>query len=712
MPNDIPTHGTISWGRRLTPAANAFGLALMLMLGFAQKAGAQSSSAASANGPLTFGNNFFVTGDYVVGGTYGLNTNFANDGTSKGTITIPDGNPGITGAKSVPAGAQIVAALLYWQTVEKISQTGSGQNGFFRPVFNGGPPTGYPITGVSLNSHSTVSFSFGGCTGTSTGKILQTYRADVRAALRQDANGNVLANGTYEVRLPSVGPSTPLTLGATLVLIYRVLAPNVPLNSIVIYDGAFAPTSTSLVMTQTVQGFYDAAESPVSRLTHIVGGGKNYKFQTVYLNNVPLPPMYATGQPFPGYYGGSTGYGWDNTTWTFGPNSNPVHDDDVSATTKVVPTGSNQGCVSWGAVIIGTTVQNSDNDGLLDVWKKIPPGYPNPGYCDAAVNEGVCTPGSSSWVDLPGAAPGQKDVFVQLDYMCRNVTGPNSCNAGNGIDPNGPYSFDPRSPVDPVDGKNALQKVIDAFTSSPNHAPVNLHVIPTYAIQEPTCTDTSATPAGLCAFPNQPGVVGWKGGLVFVKNQLVDSATGRLDTCTLTNPPATCVPVFQHGKKDSYHYALFAHALGLPNWTLQAGTLKSVAQFGNTVMFTTSVPVGMLGNAGYNGFDAQGNPIPKADPTCANGRVTVAFAATNSNLNGTHCILNATQPTDTSFTIVIGGNSITTNYTLLTDPNIAVASGEAGTVSGFSDVGGQDSLITLGLWGNPALSTSKDRKSV
>src|SRR5229473_2824420 len=134
------------------------------------------------------------------------------------------------------------------------------------------------------------------------------------------------------------------------------------------------------------------------------------------------------------------------------------------------------------------------------------------------------------------------------------------------------------------------------------------------------------TLAGLCAFPNQPGVVGWKGGLVFLKSQLVDSATGRLDLCASANPPVTCVPVFQHGKKDSYHYALFAHAVGLPNWSLQAGTLTSVMQSGNMVTFNTSVPVGMLGNAGYKLdaqgkliFDAQGNLTPTTDPKCANG---------------------------------------------------------------------------------------------
>src|SRR5260370_35026774 len=91
---------------------------------------------------------------------------------AKGTITVPDLNTGIspsplTGDNKVPAGAQIVAATLYWQTAEKIGvvpgQPGSGQNGFFRPVFAGGPQTGYAISGASVNNQGTVAFSNGGC---------------------------------------------------------------------------------------------------------------------------------------------------------------------------------------------------------------------------------------------------------------------------------------------------------------------------------------------------------------------------------------------------------------------------------------------------------------------------------------------------------------------------------------------------------------------
>lgn len=272
----------------------------LLLAGLACATILSVASFAASEPPLNFGNNYFVTGDYVVAGAYFMNVDVAN-GYATGAITVPDLNPGITGAKFVPAGAEVVAAVLYWQTIEKAAvvpgQTGSGENGFFRPVFIGGPTTGYPITGVYLGSQNTVPSSSGGCTGTSTTEVVRTYRANVFGALPRDATGNISANGIYEVRLPSTTNSTPLTLGASLVLIYRILSPTVPLNSIVIYDGAFGQNNASLIMTQTVQGFYDAAQNPVSRLTHIVGEGRSNKFQTVYLNSKLLPPLYGSGEP-------------------------------------------------------------------------------------------------------------------------------------------------------------------------------------------------------------------------------------------------------------------------------------------------------------------------------------------------------------------------------------------------------------------------------
>jgi len=198
--------------------------------------------------------------------------------------------------------------------------------------------------------------------------------------------------------------------------------PDIPLNSIVIYDGAFAQGNASLTMTQKVQGFYQAGNSPVSpnspvsRLTHIVGSGKSNKFETISLGTTDslgttkytsLPSLYGNGSqpPFPGWYGT-----WDNPTWTFPYPTIPVpqiirqiHCGRRRFGNNPGRAGPQQpGCVSWGAVIVSTTVKNSDGDGLLDVWKK-PLNFPDtPGYCDVAVNSGTCNgPTDPSWVSLP-----------------------------------------------------------------------------------------------------------------------------------------------------------------------------------------------------------------------------------------------------------------------------------------------------------------------
>ncbi|PYX39123.1 MAG: hypothetical protein DMG81_10095, partial [Acidobacteria bacterium] len=394
-----------------------------LIIGFLHLGLAQSGTT-----PLTISNNYFVTGDYVVAGVglRGLGVN----GYATKQFTMPDANS--VPSTGVPAGADIVAAILYWETVESSQTSFAGQSGFFRPVFQSGPATGYPITGVVLgNPNAPVSWSSGGCSGNSQGsKTMRTYGADVSQFLSQDSQGNILANGTYEVRLVdsgSNGGGVPLTLGASLVIIYRAITPSLPLTSVVIYDGAFAPANGSSSMTQTVQGFYQAAAGPISKLTHIVGNGQSNKYQTVSLNGVNLPSLYGSLPPFPGYYSGS----WDNPTWSFSGDSNPVKANDSSATTAVTPTSSNSGCVSWGAVIVSTTVQNSDKDGILDVWKQ------KQGYCDAAVNDGSCATTDPSWVSLPGTTAGQKDLFVQLDYMCSIVNADGTCNTTNG------YSFSP-----------------------------------------------------------------------------------------------------------------------------------------------------------------------------------------------------------------------------------------------------------------------------
>jgi hypothetical protein len=650
----------------------AVALGLMSVLALAQTAMAQTD-------PLNFGNNFFVTGDYVVAGV-GLRGLGNGSGFATGTITMPDANT--VPSTGVPAGAQVVAALLYWQTVESSQTTFAGQHGFFGP-YNGVPFTGYSISGAVLgNPNAPVSWSSGGCSGNSQGsKTIRTYRADVRAFLPVDSEGNVEANGTYGVRLAdsgSNGGGVPLTLGATLVIIYRLLDKSEPLNSVVIYDGSFAPSNTSSDMIQAIEGFYEAGvppdqKNPKAKLTEIVGNGQPNKNESVYLNYltnpVNLPSLYGNSSPpFPGYYNQS----WDNPTWIVNSYGNAVQENDSSETASVMPAPTNSGCVSWGAVIFSTTVQDTDGDGLLDVWEK------DGGYCDASINGGDCNHNSSdpAWVSLPDADPNKKDIYVQMDYMCRDPI-------ATKCDPTDGSSFLP-IPDD-------LNKVMTVFA---NHG-IDLHLIPGNPIQQTECTDDpSASPPLFCPVPNQYGVVGWKGGFAFLKNQPLNYPDE--DSCekALDGP---CIRRFQHGRKDSYHYALFGNQLDAPswNWANLGGTLTGVAVSGGTVTFNTKTDPR---------FDTVTNPtgVDKNDPTGGNGRVTVSGVVSDPNFNGTFNVTGAGVLPNGNFYFSIQDNNLSPTSaapTWSTDPHLAIASGQAGTISGASDVGGEDTAVTLGSWG-------------
>jgi hypothetical protein len=111
---------------------------LLLIGGFPRPAKAQNGI-----NPLNIFQNYFVTGDYVVAGW----SAGAPDGSgyAPGTISIPDTlQPTQSGVPAtVPKGADIVAAYLYWATVEGNQSSFAGQTGYFN---------GYPITGTVLGN--------------------------------------------------------------------------------------------------------------------------------------------------------------------------------------------------------------------------------------------------------------------------------------------------------------------------------------------------------------------------------------------------------------------------------------------------------------------------------------------------------------------------------------------------------------------------------
>src|ERR1051325_11458261 len=131
MQSAIPTWDTNSGCRRsLCTAALGF----LLISGFAQ--------AVLAQNQLRLFNNYFVPGDYLVAGWVEASSNGVY---ATGTISVPDTKqPPQTGVPtSVPKGADIVAAYLYWATVEGNQNSFAGKQGFFN---------GYSITGTVLGN--------------------------------------------------------------------------------------------------------------------------------------------------------------------------------------------------------------------------------------------------------------------------------------------------------------------------------------------------------------------------------------------------------------------------------------------------------------------------------------------------------------------------------------------------------------------------------
>src|SRR6185369_14961500 len=134
----------------------SLGIALSILVLCAMPAQSQSTGYPDT---LQFFKNYFVTGDYAVAGV-GLRGTGDATGYGHGTIQM----------SGVPDGAVVVAAFLYWETIESTPNP-SSSNAFFQ---------GYPIQGKSIGTGSSPCWSSGGGTGSSNGsKTLRTYRADV-----------------------------------------------------------------------------------------------------------------------------------------------------------------------------------------------------------------------------------------------------------------------------------------------------------------------------------------------------------------------------------------------------------------------------------------------------------------------------------------------------------------------------------------------------
>jgi len=546
-----------------------------------------SVAPVHAQNALGFFKNYFVTGDYVAAGV-------ALRGTGgSGVIDL-------TGA-AVPEGADIVGAFLYWQTVLKMQD---GVNaGTVGAMFNGQSldsadgDVAYESIAKPVNPNGTAAcWSSGGATGASQGthKMI-TYRADVLRFLQDpDDPGKIDVNRTFELQLPepgSTGNLTPSTSGAFLVLIYR--DPAMPLRAVVLYDGGFTLDHSTSRMTQTIEGFYQAAMTPAARMTHAVGDGQENFGERMLFNGVPVGGT----DPF-------AGPAWDTVTVA---GLNP----GIGSTAAVVvePVTSSFDCLSWSAIVFSTAVQDTDEDGLLDVWESSTTPLRDP-------NARCPAPSTAATCFLPnlkamGADPAIQDIFVEFGFMT-------TLGYSNEVETVSAHSHLPL--------KAALDRVATAFHNArtvprPRRfgggtitGPIRIHFdvgnnyqasLPSLAscananTWQPNCaiipaalarggdaideavgcvTDAGGTTCGDGdeTFRNYPGTVGWKSGFNLLKNQplhRLNSLGAPVAFETLTTSPSlesqcltaafNCVRRFDRNRKDIFRYALFAHALGL-----------------------------------------------------------------------------------------------------------------------------------------------------
>jgi hypothetical protein len=195
-----------------------------------------------------------------------------------------------------------------------------------------------------------------------------------------------------------------------------------------------------------------------------------------------------------------------------------------------------------------------------------------------------------------------------------------------------------------------------------------LHLQIGNAVAESTCADS---PGQLCQFPSEPGVIGWKNSLEFSKlwpRNFTSCAEG-----------GDCTARFPYGQKDSYHYVLFGHSLAIPAWNSRYGTLTSisVAANGTTTIVTPDRGTGI-------------NACPS--------RFTISGVLGYPSLNG---VYNTSSCPDTK-TIILATPGLTTAWSYpnstLPEPVIGLTSGTVTSISGYSDLGGADSAVTLALW--------------
>jgi len=589
---------------------------------------------------LHFFKNYFVTGGSVTG-----NVDFGSQSGGGGFVT------GVIPISGVPQDADIVGAFLYWETIAAGTQSSTVTGASFH---------GFDISSVTkqigsrlLSANYAPCWSSGG--GSNTTYTMATYRTDVLRFLpigddpTKPGYGKRLANSAdlatqfpdltdarnaHTVTLPEAGTGNqvPQTAGASLVVIYRDTrddispAPGVqrpPLISVVMFDGLDLQL-LGAATTRTIKGFYLASSStPTATLTTIVGSGAKNTTEQLWFNNQSI-----ANNPFIGVESPGSDRGWDSPTFyvstLIGQSTTTAYGQqaDVSITHG---NATPYDCLNQTALIVNTTVEDDDNDGIVDSWESL------------GTSGSLLDPND---VPLPnlyamGARPNKQDLFVEIGRTALNATYAN------------PFQGSV-TPHDHMPSAAALALVGDAFKRAPvanpngssgiavhfdvgNHYqdgiatnPAAPYIIPFKHVDGTACTpspdasdhtfdanclarggeaivETACVPNAAnnfhCQFPGYRGVVGWKTGFRFLRDQPLDDPTTAANESNCTVAPNSCSRRFDRNRKDIFHYALFAHALGVQRLD-DPNTAADESVAGNPA---TPVPVGVSGTGDGGG---------------------------------------------------------------------------------------------------------------